>query len=140
MDSKDTKSPPPKATHHEVSTNTDSTLNQLSGEPMHTRPGENIMKSDDPGTAALRYVLPAMLPRESLPWSESYGRYVPSHSSSFMSELSTLIIREVFLTQKHLQGLGRRQANAGSWLRRLFRNRSNVHGCGRCFRGTLVSP
>lgn len=71
MDSKDTKSPPPKATHHEVSTNTDSTLNQLSGEPMHTRPGENIMKSDDPGTAALRA------------WAEDRQMQVPGSDGSF---------------------------------------------------------
>ncbi len=67
MDSKDTKSSHPKVIHHEVSADTDSTLNHClpdskSGEPKHKRPGEGIMKSNDPSTAALRYVLLEMVP------------------------------------------------------------------------------
>ena len=66
MDSKDTKSSHPKVAHHEVSADTDSTYSRLpdskSGEPKHKRPGEDIMNSDDPSTAALRYVLLEMLP------------------------------------------------------------------------------
>ena len=54
MDSKDTKSSHLKATHHEL------------GEPEHARRGEAIMKSDDPSTAALRYVLLTILPPSML--------------------------------------------------------------------------
>lgn len=93
MDSKATKSSHPTATHHEVSADTDSTLNRSylpnsnsSGEPKHARPGEDIMKSDDPSTAALRYVL---LPLSNSCYEASrMGVSSLSHCSSIAVDLS----------------------------------------------------
>lgn len=56
MGSKDTKTTDPKTSQREVLADTDSHT-KPSDEALGERPGEAIMKSGDPSTAALRYVL-----------------------------------------------------------------------------------